>query len=130
MSIHPQFASEILAGRKKVEFRRKRLHPDVSLVMVYATAPIKRIVGSFKVGGVDVGTPNGIWRKYRQVAGVRPREYHGYYAGAKKAFAIKVVSPKALEREISVRKLLTSGRAPQSFCYCSARPAERLALGR
>ncbi len=39
MSVHPRFAEAIMDGRKKIEFRKRPLADDVSVVWVYATAP-------------------------------------------------------------------------------------------
>ena len=45
MSIHPRYAEAILSGQKRVEFRKRRLAPDVTTVLVYATQPVGVLVG-------------------------------------------------------------------------------------
>ena len=47
MSIHPQYADAIVAGRKRAEFRKRPLAADIDVVLIYATAPVRAIIGWF-----------------------------------------------------------------------------------
>jgi predicted transcriptional regulator len=50
LSIKPQFARKIFEGSKLFEFRRSIFkNPDVNKVVVYASAPISKIVGEFEI---------------------------------------------------------------------------------
>ena len=49
LSIRPEYAEAIFAGRKTVEFRRAPLADDVSVVVVYVTQPVGRVIGWFTV---------------------------------------------------------------------------------
>lgn len=57
MSIHPKHAEAILNGTKTVEFRKTRPRKPFGMVIVYATAPVKRIVGQFEVSEIIAEPP-------------------------------------------------------------------------
>ncbi len=63
MAIRPHFADSILAGRKRVEFRKRRFSRAVSHVIIYATEPVKRVIGMFEVKSVSDGPPARVWRR-------------------------------------------------------------------
>lgn len=50
-------AAAILAGEKKYEFRRVIFSRRVNIVVIYATAPIRRVVGEFDVLAVISESP-------------------------------------------------------------------------
>ena len=51
LSIHPVYAQGIIDGRKTVEFRRRAFGKSVTHVVVYATAPVRKVVGAFTARG-------------------------------------------------------------------------------
>lgn len=116
LSIRPRFADAILGGEKTVELRRGRLSPDVSHVAVYATAPIKRIVGWFEVYSVERDRPCRLWLRHRAGAGVSAAEFRTYFRGAVEGTAIGVGRVVALKEPMALADL-GSVTAPQSFCY-------------
>ena len=70
MSVRPQFAAAILNGSKRVEFRKRPLVADIGTVVIYATAPVGAVVGEFGVVGQVVGTPEDLWARFAEVAGI------------------------------------------------------------
>jgi predicted transcriptional regulator len=125
MSIRPEFAEQILAGTKRIEFRKRPLANDVTGVIVYATAPTKAIVGAFRVAGQDTRPPRDLWSEYSDVAGIAREPYLRYYAGRGLATGILVgdvyVAPAPLALSYAGVR-----RAPQSFQYLT--PAVGLRL--
>lgn len=125
MSIRPEFADRILAGTKRVEFRKRRLASDVTDVIVYATTPVRAIVGAFRIAGQDTRPPRDLWNDYVDVAGIAQAPYLEYYAGRDMATGILVgdvwVPPAPIP--LTALDLL---RPPQSFQYLS--PAAGLRL--
>lgn len=47
LSIKPEYVSEIIAGRKRFEFRKAVFAKSVEKVYIYASAPISKVVGEF-----------------------------------------------------------------------------------
>ena len=48
LSIHPNHIEKILSGEKRYEYR-KRIPQDIDYLIVYATAPIKKVVAIIEV---------------------------------------------------------------------------------
>ena len=63
MSIHPRYADAILDGTKVVEFRKRALAGDISTVLVYATAPVRRLVGTFQLSATLTASPRDLWQQ-------------------------------------------------------------------
>lgn len=120
LSIKPVYADAIFGGRKTVEFRRSRLAPDIELAFVYATQPIGRIVGWFRIAGIAESTPDGLWRRFRRDGAIRRRDYFDYFEGAERAYAIEIVEPTIISKPMLLDSLSSGLRAPQSFQYIDA----------
>lgn len=116
MSIHPKFAKKILSGQKLVEFRKTKLAKDVKYILIYATSPQKKIVGYFKVDGIDIDTPKSIWDKYANVGCVEKKFYWTYYSNSNKAIAIKVGSVFELKNPLEYSSIFNIN-PPQNFYY-------------
>jgi predicted transcriptional regulator len=119
MSIHPRYADAILAGTKRVEFRKRRLASDVSTVVIYATQPVGRIVGTFEVLGYDVAPPAELWKRHRSHAGISASGYDEYYAQTPAAVAILIGLVQQLPMPRPLADLQGVSRPPQSFSYLS-----------
>lgn len=123
MSIHPQYAQAILDGTKRVEFRKRPLAPDVSHVVVYATAPVSAVVGAFAVTGQRTQAPSALWRRFRTVAGIPRSGFFAYFQGRRHGTGIEVgdvlvpAAPLRLDRDLGV------ARPPQSFQYLARETA-------
>jgi predicted transcriptional regulator len=117
MAIRPEFAERILAGEKKVEFRHARLSAEVSHVLLYATAPMKRLVGYFEVTGVHESSPADAWSRYEGVAGVDAKFFRSYFASRDRAVVIHVGRVCRLSEPVAFGALGGGRRPPRSFSY-------------
>ena len=117
LSIKPQFAQAIFAGRKTVEFRRARLAPDIELALVYATQPTGLVIGWFRVNGIAESTPDGLWRRYGRHGAISRRDYFTYFDGADRAYGIEIGSPTIMDEPLTLDEIVAGLRAPQSFQY-------------
>ncbi len=125
LSIRPQFAEEILAGRKQVEFRRRPLPTDVTQVVIYATAPVARIVGAFEVEAIDSTTPGEAWQHYHLVGGIGQTAFDSYYDGTDIAHVIRIRDVEIAESPFALSEIDESLRPPQSFMYLRDRRLAR-----
>lgn len=115
-SIKPEYATAILDGSKQVEFRRTNPSADITHLVIYATAPVMRIVGVCEVEGVDRRAPSALWAQYAPVGGIERSAYDVYFSGCSLGVAIRVQRPVS----IGPRRLADLGEAirpPQSFQY-------------
>ncbi len=117
ISLHPEFAERILSGSKRVEFRRTRFSCPVETVVIYATAPIQRVVGFFDVETFDADRPAALWRRYGAVAGIDARRFAEYFAGRDTGYAICVARAYALKTPLDLGEFMGIERPPQSFQY-------------
>jgi predicted transcriptional regulator len=127
LSIRPQYAEQILAGRKRVEFRRRPLPREVSRVVIYATAPVARIVGAFEIEAIDSTTPREAWQHYHQVGGIGQEAFDSYYEGTDTAHVIRIGDVEIAQAPFALSEIDESLRPPQSFMYLRDR---RLTLAR
>ena len=117
LSIKPQFVAEIVAGRKLFEFRKKNFKHEVNTVFVYASSPICRIVGEFKLGAVLEGTPEQVWLLTADRSGVSKRFYDQYFSRHEVSYALEIKSFKRYKTPINPYQIIRDFHAPQSFCY-------------
>jgi predicted transcriptional regulator len=125
-SIHPRFADAILRGEKRVEFRRRGPSRDTAFVIVYATSPVKRVVGWFRVGGIEAEAPRALWARFGGVGGVELDEFDRYYEGRDVGTAITVAEPAALTEPLQLSSVAGLTNPPQSFQYVSWKVFEDL----
>lgn len=119
ISIKPEFVEKIFAGTKKYEFRKSLFkRNDVKSVVVYATAPVKRIVGEFEIVGILSGDVNLIWRITEKYSGITKSYYDLYFQKRKIANALQIGRLTKFKKTKTLSDY-NIARAPQSFCYIS-----------
>ena len=117
MSIRPKYARLIVEGQKTFEFRRSSISSDVVAILIYATAPVRRLVGIVSVGTIVEAAPSRLWRLTGAHGGVSRRELLSYFQGKKRGFAISLRTVHKFPTPLSPRKYLKGFRPPQSFQY-------------
>lgn len=118
MSIKPEFVDRIISGEKSYEFRRvlyKR--DDITRIVVYASSPVCRIVGEIEVASLITDTPENLWQKTKDKAGISEQFFFSYFSGRDKANAIEVKAFHPYEEHIKLKDKYPSLVPPQSFCY-------------
>ena len=117
LSIHPKHVEAILAGQKRVEFRRQRFRHSPSHIVVYATRPIQMIVGYATVEEVVQDSPHQLWRQYRDIGGVKHSFFKKYYDGASVGIAILLTDVRALITPVPLRSVARTLVPPQAYSY-------------
>ncbi|HEY5266242.1 MAG TPA: ASCH domain-containing protein [Acidimicrobiales bacterium] len=130
LSLRPEFAEMIIAGEKTVELRRIRPKASAgTLVIVYASSPVKKILGTCIVKKISTGTPKEIWNLHGVSTGVSWATLADYLRGKDHGVAITVGSPARFDVPVpleKVRKCLGESAPPQSFRYIRMAEANRL----
>ncbi len=134
MSIKPEYAQSILAGTKTVELRRvvPRGLQEGDLVLIYASAPVKALLGAFKVGEVTKRRLPDLWRSVRGRCGITKTEFDAYYEGTDQGVCIPIAEVWRMEIPIKLGELRRSARGfhpPQSFRYATDRELARAVTG-
>lgn len=117
LSIHPEYANAILDGRKKFEFRRVIFKRPISEIVVYATQPVGRVLGSFTIADIFMDAPKYIWKRTAKQGGVSKEKFDGYFENCERAFAIKIAKPTRFLTPQPLSRYISSNVPPQSFCY-------------
>lgn len=130
LSIRPQYAEAILAGRKTVELRRRRPQlEEGERVLIYSSGGTRALVGAFVTKGVVQANPKELWRAFGQAAGISREAFTTYFAGKETGVAISVEgawrAPEAVDLD-DLRLLWPGFMPPQSYRYMDAASIRKL----
>lgn len=115
ISIKPEYAKRILSGEKMYEYR-KRVPADVKTVVIYATAPVKKIVGEFSVDNVLSMAPEELWNRTHLQSGITQEKFFRYFHGVSIAHALSIKEVIEYESPFDLSEVKIK-RAPQSWQY-------------
>src|SRR4030042_5566094 len=122
LSIKPEFASKIFDGSKKYEYRRTIFkRAEVATVVVYASNPIRRVIGEFEIGEILHEEPADLWAKTCKHAGITKQRFMEYFVNRAKGYAIGIKETRKYETPLSLDELMLSW-PPQSFTYLHIYP--------
>lgn len=117
MPVKPEYANRIVAGEKHFEFRRTRIRRDLTHVVIYSSAPVKRIVGLAEVQSVVTSTPAKLWERTKHSAGISRQRFREYFFGAQSAVAISLKRVYPINCELRPEDIIKGFSIPQSFRY-------------
>lgn len=117
LSIKPEFVEKIFSGEKQYEYRKILFKQKVDTIYIYASRPVSKIVGEFKIDDIVYDTPENIWEMTKLQSGVTKKFFDKYYKGKDKAVALKIKDCKEYEEEVNPESLVPDFRVPQSFIY-------------
>lgn len=110
------FASAILSGKKRFEFRRRIFAQSVEVVLIYSTVPVKQVVAEFRVKAVLTGNLDYLWRRTRDFAGIEKKVFFEYFKGVHVGHAIEIGQVTRYKYPYCpIQKL--GIRPPQSYVY-------------
>jgi len=119
ISVEERHASNMLAGKKTVELRRKPLNiPPGTRVWVYSKLPRGQIQALAIVDEVVSGTPRSIWKAYGAQSAISKPEFDAYFADARAGYAVIFEEVKPLAPILSltsIRERISHFHPPQFF---------------
>ncbi|MBF0556607.1 MAG: ASCH domain-containing protein [Nitrospirae bacterium] len=121
ISIKPEYANKIFDGTKTVELRRK--FPKLErrcLAFVYATAPVKALIGVCQIDKVISAPPQGMWWKFGKQTGITYDKYTEYFSGALTAYGIFFSATTLFPEPIPLHEVWLGVTAPQSYRYINS----------
>ncbi|HNW52120.1 MAG TPA: hypothetical protein PKH79_13635 [Prolixibacteraceae bacterium] len=117
LSIKPEFAEKIFEGTKRYVFRRTLFkNPDVKTVVVYASSPVKKVIGEFEIDSVLHLETSSLWENTKEFAGISEEYFFDYFGEKKSGFAIKIKKSVRYPKALSLEKEFNA-KPPQSFVY-------------
>lgn len=117
LSIKPKYVKEIEKGNKIYEFRKNIFKQEIQEIWVYASAPVKRIVGKIYIDKIIEDNPRGLWKKCKKYAGIDEEDFFQYFNGKNKGYAIKIKKYKEFSKPINPYATNAKFVAPQSYAY-------------
>lgn len=116
LSIKPEFALQIFSGQKKFEYRRKIFKKTVDSVIVYATSPMKLVIGEFFIDDILFEEVDKLWERTKTFSGISKEYYYKYFENLDRGYAIKIGNVNYFEVSFSITEKYGI-IAPQCFAY-------------
>jgi len=119
MSIKPKYADKIFSGEKSWEYRKKIWKRDrIKTVVVYASAPISKVIGEFKTKKRDLihATLKSLWNQTGKDGGISKEDFERYFIRRCFGVAIRVIEPTLYDNPKSLTDYGIK-RPPQNFMY-------------
>jgi predicted transcriptional regulator len=128
LSIKPKYVKSIIGGEKRYEFRKTIFkNREINRIYIYSSSPVKKIVGTFEIGGILEDHPVDLWENVKEYAGINDQEFFSYFEGKSRAFAIGIQNLQEFNEPIDPYETMSGFVPPQSYCYmdgkkCSVAP--------
>ncbi len=126
LSIRQHYANAIVNGKKKVEFRKTKFSKDIKSVVIYATSPLKQVLGYFEICHIEEATPRYLWIKHKDIGFIDYEDFNKYYTSPKYGIAIVIRTVWVLKKPVKLSDLDLRLSAPQSFSYFPKKVFNRL----
>lgn len=117
LSIKPEYVELIERHTKLFEFRKRKFKNVTSEILIYASAPVKKIVGIIQVRDIIEDTPIALWSHCRQYAGIKEKAFFEYFKGKNKGIAIEIKDYIKFESPVDPYKVNSDFTPPQSYAY-------------
>lgn len=116
LSINPEYVEKIMNGSKKFEYRKRECKRKIDRIVIYSTAPVKKIIGEAEVEKVLVDSLEKIWKITKDFSGIDKIFFDSYYRDKDYAvvYQLKNIVEYAFPRDLSEYGI---SNAPQSFQY-------------
>jgi type I restriction enzyme, S subunit len=118
LSIKPKYVKSIIEGKKRYEFRKRMFkNRGINLIYIYSSSPVKKIVGTFEIGGILEDHPDNLWDVVKEFAGIHQQDFLSYFEGRSWAFAIGIQNLQEFKDPIDPYVTMPGFMPPQSYCY-------------
>ena len=116
LSIKPQYVEKIIAGKKKFEFRKFHCREGIDTIIIYATAPMKQVIGEVSLIDIIEGDVEYVWHETKGFGGILKKDYKAYYKEREVAVAYQLGDVKVYDEPKTLTDLGLD-YVPQSFAY-------------
>jgi predicted transcriptional regulator/adenylate kinase len=116
-SINPEHLANILTGKKVFEYRKVTPRHNISRIVFYCTAPVKKIVAVAEVVDRVIGSPTYVWNATSFASGVSRFYFRDYFSEHSKAIAYVLGNVYEMSTPMDLSDLTGHKLPPQSFYY-------------
>jgi type I restriction enzyme, S subunit len=118
LSIKPKYVELISNGNKEYEFRKRIFKFNrSSKIYIYASSPIKKIIGYFIISEIIEDHPKRLWETFEAKSGINESDFFSYFNENSIGYAIRIRNFVKFEEPIDPKKIITNFYPPQSFSY-------------
>ena len=117
LSIKPKYVEQIERRSKRFEFRKQNFKSKPKEIWVYASSPVKKIVGIIYVEDVLEGSPIELWSQCKEYAGIKRKPFFEYFKNRNKGIAIKIKKFVCFDKPIDPYEVKLGFTPPQSYVY-------------
>ena len=120
ISVKPEFADKLMSKEKSIELRKVK--PNVKsgdYIVIYASSPVKCVVGFGKIKQIIITTPSKMWAEHSGELGIDKERYDAYYQDRDRSIGIEIESIKSIP-SISlknIKKIDPKFHPPQVYRY-------------
>lgn len=116
LPIKPVFAEKILSGEKKYEYRKRLCKKQINKIYIYATAPVKMIIGEVWVVDKLSMDKEKLWQETQKYAGITKKFYDQYFEYQNCACAYRIGEVRQYRFPVALDSIGIE-YVPQSFIY-------------
>ena len=116
LPIKPEYVDKIIGQSKLYEYRKKGCKQKVEKIVIYCTAPVKKIVAEVLVEDLISNSPSQLWNMTKQYSGISKSKYMEYFENKDIAFAFKLGKVTKYETPKTLQELGIN-YYPQSYVY-------------
>lgn len=116
LPIKPEYVNKILNQTKLYEYRKNKCKKKVNKIIIYSTAPVKKIVAEVEVKEMMEDTPINLWNKTGNCSGISKTKYMKYFQNKEIAFAYKLGNVVIYDNPKELKDL-NINYYPQSHVY-------------
>lgn len=116
LPIKPVFAEKILSAEKKYEYRKRLCKKEVNKIYIYATAPVKMIIGEAMVINKLSMDKEKMWKETQKYAGINKKYYDQYFDYQDYACAYRIGEVRQYRFPVALDSIGIE-YVPQSFTY-------------
>lgn len=117
MPINPEYVNEILAGKKRYEYRKiKAKRNNIDKMIIYSTSPIMKVVAEVDIKEILEEDPEKLWEMTKNESGITKDFYNKYYKNKNTAIAYKLGKIRIYDKPKNLYDIGIN-YVPQSFVY-------------
>ena len=116
LPIKPSYADKILSGEKKYEYRKRLCKDSIDKIYIYATSPVKRIIGEVKVLQKLNQEKKILWEISKEESGVSREEFFKYFQKTEIGCAYYLGEVKTYNQPLTLESIGIK-YTPQSYVY-------------
>ena len=119
LPINPKHVKKIISGEKKYEYRTRIPKNSVDKIIIYETAPTKKIVAEAEIIEIISLPPKTLWEETKDFSGITKKFFDQYFKDKDIAYAYKLGKIKVYDTPLDLSDFGLES-VPQSFVYLSS----------